>query len=144
MTELRPATPEDAPVCVMIMTAWIEETRWMPRLHSDASMIAYWGGRLAMAEGWVVVEAQEVVGFCVRDEGFVTALYVHADARRRGVGKVLLDRAKKDRDQLDLWLFVPNGEARAFYIREGFTEIRRTEEDNEEGLPDILMRWRRD
>jgi len=58
-----------------------------------------------------------------------------------GPVRALLDRAKEGRREVDLWTFVANGAARAFYRREGFREIRTTPGDNEEGLPDILLRW---
>jgi hypothetical protein len=41
-----------------------------------------------------------------------------------------------------LWTFVANAGARRFYAREGFVEARRTEGENEEGLPDVLLTWR--
>ncbi len=74
-------------------------------------------------------------------EGVVTALYVAVPGQ--GIGKAFLDFAKTGRDSLELWTFVANTDARRFYRREGFTEIRQTEGDNEEGLPDILLRWER-
>ena len=41
-----------------------------------------------------------------------------------------------------LWTFVANAPARRFYAREGFVEVRRTGGENEEGLPDVLLKWR--
>lgn len=140
---LRTATADDARACVDILSAWIAETPWMPRLHSDASMLAFWRGRLAAADGWVMAEAGAVLGFCLRDAGFVTALYLHPQARRRSLGKALLDRAKDGCNRLDLWVFAPNTAARAFYAQQGFIEARRTDGDNEERIPDLLLRWTR-
>jgi putative acetyltransferase len=48
------------------------------------------------------------------------------------------------RDRLSLWTFQANEGARRFYAREGFAEVRMTEGDNEEGLPDVLLEWVRD
>lgn len=141
--EIRPATADDAADCVDILSTWIEETPWMPRLHSDASMRNFWGGRLADANGWVAVDAGRVCGFCVRDAGWVSALYLGADARRRGIGTRLLNQAKAGQSHLRLWVFQANETARAFYLRQGFKEERRTTGDNEEGLPDIAMLWSR-
>ncbi len=42
---------------------------------------------------------------------------------------------------LRLWTFQANHKARKFYEREEFVELRRTNGDNEEGLPDILYGW---
>ena len=61
-----------------------------------------------------------------------------------GVGSRLVDLAKEQRpDGLDLWTFQSNTRARRFYERHGFTEIERTEGDNEEGAPDVHYRWMR-
>ena len=43
---------------------------------------------------------------------------------------------------LTLWTFVANEGARRFYAREGFVEVGRTEGENEEGLPDVLLAWK--
>jgi GNAT superfamily N-acetyltransferase len=45
--------------------------------------------------------------------------------------------------RLVLWTFQANSAAIAFYLREGFVEIERTDgAGNEEGLPDVRMIWR--
>lgn len=77
-----------------------------------------------------------------RDQSYVTALYVDAEARGLGIGKALLDHAKVNAaGELLLWTFVANTRAQRLYQREGFAEQRRSDGDNEEGLPDILYRW---
>ena len=77
-------------------------------------------------------------GFALRDAGFITALYVARDARSTGIGTRLLEVAAGDRDT-KLWTFQANMPARAFYERHGFSEVTRTDGDNEEALPDILL-----
>ena len=63
--------------------------------------------------------------------------------RRRaaaGIGAALIAAAKAARPEgLLLWTFVANEGARRFYAREGFVESGRTEGENEEGLPDVLL-----
>ena len=163
-----PGTPDPAPVpfaivpgdrerhaaaCAAILDGWIEETAWMPRLHDRASI-----GRFvhdvvfAMRHVFVavpdapgtVVPSDEPRGFLAVDiEDMVAALYVAAPARGRGIGRALVERAKAETPGgLRLWTFRPNHAARLFYAREGFEEIGRTEGDNEEGLPDVLLEWR--
>ncbi|MEL6688751.1 MAG: GNAT family N-acetyltransferase [Pseudomonadota bacterium] len=131
---IRRADAEDAEICVDVLRNWIEETPWMPMVHNRASMVAFWRGRLADAEGWMVGQD----GFALRDGDFMTALYVAKHARNTGVGSRLLDAAAGGRDT-KLWTFQANAEARAFYARRGFSELKRTDGDNEEGLPDILL-----
>ena len=149
-------TPGDrerhAAACATILNDWIDATGWMPRIHTPESArdfvadILFAMRRVWVAEDWVaedlVVEGREVLGFLALDiEGTITALYVAAAARGRGVGRALLDRAKSEGRLLELWAFQPNRGARRFYEREGFQEVRRTDGDNEEGVPDVLMRW---
>lgn len=73
---------------------------------------------------------------------YITALYVDEGNRRSGIGRMLLDHAKKRYPKnLRLWTFVANSSARQFYEHLGFVEMRRTDGENEEGLPDILFEW---
>jgi putative acetyltransferase len=109
------------------------------RRGRGGAFIAYF---VFQTEMWVG-RGDPVQGFLALDQAgaMVTALYVATPGR--GIGKALLDHAKSGRQSLDLWTFVANGKARAFYAREGFVEIRQTPGDNEEGLPDVLLRWER-
>lgn len=141
--EIRQATPADAPACVRILTTWIAETDWMPRLHGEAAMVAFWRARLGTSDGWAAKMDGTVCGFCLRDDGWVTALYLDPAVRRAGLGRRLLDRAKDGQRELRLRVFEANGPARAFYAAQGFGEVRRTADDNEEGLPDVELLWRR-
>ncbi len=83
-----------------------------------------------------------MLGFLALDGKDVRALYLAPDARGRGVGRALLGRAKAGRDRLSLWAFEANPRAVAFYRREGFRVVERTDgSGNEEGLPDLRMVW---
>lgn len=140
-TRIRPARRRDVPGCAAILMEWIGETPWLPRLHT-----------LAETEAWLAgVLFRECRVLMAREGGFVAvdrhdrvqALYVAAGARGRGVGTALLDAAKAMAPGgLTLWTFEPNLAARRFYARHGFTEIRRTAGENDEGVPDILLEWR--
>ena len=131
-----------AAACAAILNSWIDATDWMPRIHTPGSVRDFVADVVfAMRRVWVA-EDRDVLGFLALDiEGTITALYVAADRRGRGVGRALLDRAKAEERALELWTFRPNADARRFYGREGFREIHRTDGDNEEGVPDILLRW---
>lgn len=139
---LRPAVPSDAAACAAILNDWIDDRDWMPRVHSRDDVAAFYADFVFMQRDvWVI--GAPVAGFMAldRDAEMVTALYVAAPGR--GLGKALLDHAKAGRAELALWTFQANDGARRFYAREGFHEVRRTEGDNEEGLPDVLLRWER-
>lgn len=143
MTVLRPATPLDAGDVGAILSAWIDETPWMPRIHTRAEDISFAG--MMVERGWVTVaEEQTMTGFMAREGAIIHALYVAPDARGQGVGSCLLTEAQHSADHLSLWTFQENTRAQTFYERHGFAETMRTEGDrNDEGLPDILYQWRR-
>ena len=141
---IAPARPEDAAACARIMSDWIDETPWIPRVHTraeDRGFLEHLIGR-----GWVSVawRGDAIAGFIARDGSEIHALYVAGPQRGRGVGKALLDAARAARPELDLWTFQANTRARAFYRREGFHETRRSDgTGNDEGLPDIRYHWSR-
>jgi hypothetical protein len=55
---------------------------------------------------------------------------------------MLLEKAKENAEQLELWCFQQNGEARYFYESHGFQPVLFTEgENNEEHLPDVRYKW---
>lgn len=140
-----PARPADARRIGLILSGWVDETDWMPRIHSRDQDQAHAAD--LVSRGWVIVAKRcgEVVGFLARDDAEVHALYVAHNARGQGVGKALLERAKQGHDWLGLWTFQANERAQFFYRREGFHELRRTNgADNDEGLPDIRFEWSRD
>ena len=110
-------------------------------IHDQASMEWFWGDRLMMAAGWVAETDGRICGFCVRDQDTVIALYLSPEARGKGIGRALLSLAQEGCNVLRLKVFVANAMAQRFYGRQGFQEIARSAGDNEEGLPDIEMRW---
>lgn len=140
---IRPATPADAPACAAILNAWIDETPWMPRVHSHENVERHYRDFVFKNRKVTVAGDDAPVGYLAVDEeeGFITSFFLKADARGTGIGRRLLECAKAKADQLQLWTFVENRGARRFYEREGFTEIERSDGDNEESLPDILFRW---
>lgn len=140
VSEPRRAELKDAKACAAILNEWIDERDWMPRVHSHEEVVDFYE-TFVFAEREVWVSGEPVEGFLAldADNDVVTALYVAKPGR--GTGRVLLDHAKGGRQALELWTFVANEGARRFYAREGFEEVRQTEGDNEEGLPDVLLRW---
>lgn len=145
MTHVRAARDLDAGDVGLILSSFIDETPWMPRLYTRAEDVAH-AGRL-ISKGWVSVVEREgrVVGFGARDGEEVEALYISPDARRMGVGSLLVSHFKSEIDRLCLWTFQANCAAQAFYIRHGFSEVRRTDgARNEERLPDIQFEWHRE
>jgi GNAT superfamily N-acetyltransferase len=139
---IEPAREDDAPAIGTILSGWIDETPWVPRLHTYADEQGF--GRMMVAQGWTTVARRdgEVVGFLARDGETIHALYLRPDARGQGIGAALLEAAKTARNRLDLWTFQANTGAQRFYIRHGFHEAERTDgAQNDEKLPDIRYVW---
>ena len=142
---LRPARPTDAGATGAILTAFNEDTPWMPKLHSGAETISFTGHLIE--RGWVdVAEAEgQVTGFLAREGEAIHALYIAPDAQGQGIGTALLQRAQAASPRLSLWTFQANTGAQRFYKRHGFAEVLRTSgTGNDEKLPDIRMFWQRE
>ena len=142
---LRAARTTDAGKVGSILSASIDETEWMCRIHSRAEDIGFAGDLID--RGWVTVveDACHVTGFVARDEITIQALYVTAGARRQGIGSALLRHAQTQRDTLTLWVFQNNTAAQAFYVAHGFVAVEQTDgSGNDARLPDIRFEWKRE
>ncbi len=141
---ISPARPEDAPAIAAILSGWTDETPWLPRVHSRAEDLE--NAAELIRRGWVSIarEAGQVLGFIAHEGEEIHALYVARPARGQGIGSALIDHAKARASRLGLWAFEANLRARAFYRREGFREVARSDgAGNDEGLPDIRLEWSR-
>ena len=137
---IRPAVVADAPACARILQEWLDATPWVPDLHDLEETERFVRERLMAG---TVLVAGEIDGFLALDGEAVAALYVDAGARERGVGSALIGAAKARAERLALRTFRANRGARRFYARHGFVEGRRSEGENDEGLPDVEMTWER-
>lgn len=139
MIPLRPATADDAPVLGAILQGWLDETDWMPDLHSLEETQAHLGRVIAEQEVWVAGDHQ---GYLSWDGEYVSGLYLAPEHRSGGIGSTMLAHMMIRQPRLRLWTFQANTRARNFYIRRGFVEVKRTEgETNQERLPDVLLEW---
>jgi ribosomal protein S18 acetylase RimI-like enzyme len=142
---MRSARSQDMAVCAGIFNDWIDQTEWMPRVHTRDDVVKHYEADEKMKRNTIVaVDGARVRGFMtISRDGFLTALYVEEASRNQGIGGLLLARAKRELSpEVNLYTFEANEKAQAFYKRHGFVEINRTTGDNEENLPDILMEWR--
>ena len=142
---LRKARSTDAGTTGAILSAFAEQTAWMPILHTAAEAIGFCGQMIE--RGWVDVAEQEgkVCGFIARDGAEINALYPAPEAQGQGIGTALLQQAQRASASLNLWTFQANTGAQRFYKRHGFVEAERTDgARNEERLPDIRLIWNKD
>lgn len=145
---IRPARSEDMEACAAILNNWIDATEWMPRIHSEDDVIRHYRETVFIKRNVSVADAGgKVAGYLAVDEptGEITTFYVAQ--RGRGIGGLLIRDAQARYPQLSLWTFQQNQGARRFYARHGFAELERSDGENgenEEGLPDIRLGWRRE
>ncbi|MGR3291827.1 MAG: GNAT family N-acetyltransferase [Paracoccaceae bacterium] len=143
--DMEPAQAGDAAAIAAILSGWIDEVDWMPRLHAPSQYLGY--GALLMASTAVTVarEKGQIVGFLGRQDADIQALYVARGARDRSIGAGLLQIAKSEATVLELWVFQANTGARRFYARHGFAEDQLTDgQGNDEKVPDVHLSWSRD
>lgn len=146
MVNVRGARSQEIAACAAIVNEWIDQTNWMPRLHTPEAVADFYRNEVYRDNKLFVAEtAGETAGMmALTKDGLVRALYVGNRFRRRGIGSHLLERAKRELgDVVNLWTFQANVEALTFYQHRGLVEVNRTDGDNEENLPDILLEWRR-
>jgi GNAT superfamily N-acetyltransferase len=141
---LTPATPRDAVQLARILGDWLRGTGWIPVLHNRGEDLSF-VRRMIASHRVLVARDEGPVGFIAVKQGDIAGFYVAETHRGQGIGKALLDRTKEDEPRLALWTFQSNDRAIAFYTREGFVEVERTDgAGNEEHLPDVRMIWRRE
>ena len=139
---IRSARTTDAGKVAAILSAFIDDTPWMPRIHTRAEDVSFAGSLID--RGWVTIveDAEGVAGFIAREGVMVHALYIAERARGRGYGSDLLALAQNATEGLTLWTFEANTKAQAFYLAHGFAEAERTDgAGNDEKLPDIRYVW---
>ena len=75
------------------------------------------------------------------DEESLDQLYIHVDFQNKGIGTILLDKAKQlSSKSLKLFTFEVNKNAQRFYEKHGFKIIGRGIAEQEQ-LPDIEYKW---
>lgn len=140
---IRPARETDAPAMATVLSDWIDEAPWMPRLHSRAEDLGFCQSLLMRADVWVA-DTRKGTGFLARRADSIEALYLAPSLRHAGWGKALIDAVRADRTRLTLWTFQANRAAIAFYEALGFHISDVTDgAGNAEKLPDCFMIWTR-
>lgn len=94
---------------------------------------------LPAVELWVAVDAEDCpLGFIGLNENHVEMLFIEPDLRGKGIGRGLLDHARKSHSQLSVDVNEQNPEAVGFYLHYGFVQTGRSPLDGE-GRPFPLL-----
>ena len=97
---------------------------------------------LPQAEIYVLEREGEIAAFIGLQGDYIAGLFVSAEVRSRGLGRLLLDRAKQEHDRLSLKVYSKNTRAQSFYLREGFV-YGEASIDSETGEEEHSMFWER-
>jgi len=93
---------------------------------------------------WVVEVDYHPVAFMAMNDDFVDQLYIDPGYWRRGIGNALLNVAREQSPE-HVWLYTlqVNGNARAFYEKNGFVAEKFGVSPPPESAPDVEYHWRR-
>lgn len=139
---IRLALPEDCLIAAEFIVDIRRDT--VPMIH-EPSGVRWYLENILMSRGsaYVYDSDGEIEAFLDVYEGWVNQLYCRRNSTGKGIGKTLLDFAKRQSPEgLQLWTFQVNEGARRFYTREGFIEVELTDGANcEEKQPDVRLEW---
>lgn len=109
----------------------------------------YWEGNLEsvksmfpQAEVYVYEDDHGIQGFIGLNGEHIEGVFVSGRMRSHGIGRCLMDYAKRRKTTLTLNVYQRNIRAIRFYLREGF-EIQRDSLDAPTGEREYVMAWQR-
>ncbi len=144
--EIRKATVGDvADVAEVFIASQADALPFLAALHTQQETRAFIANQVfPLSDMWVAVEADRVVGMMALVGQHIDHLYLMPGQYRRGIGTLLLNKAKDLSPQkITLYAFAVNSRARAFYEHHGFKPIEFGDGSaNEAGEPDVLYEWR--
>jgi GNAT superfamily N-acetyltransferase len=127
------------------MTSRAATMPYLPRQERSQDEVTRWIEDVVLKEcrTWVAGRGTQTLGYAALEEDMLEHLYLRPEARRQGIGTLLLEQAKRHSPNgLSLHVFQLNTDARAFYARHGFTELDTNDGSrNMENLPDMTLRW---
>ncbi len=144
---LRRATLDDMTALARLHRRTVQiSLPFLPTLHTPQEDAWWFCERLFTTnEVWLAEDGDGPIGYVAFRADFIEHLFIRPQAQSAGIGLQLLEKAKQAYAELSLWTFQRNLRARAFYERHGFVAVTETDgADNEEKMPDVLYRWRRE
>lgn len=128
-----------------IMQIWLETNLDVHNFVDEA----YWKNNfdfvkmvMPQSEVYVAEENDEIVGFIGIVEGYIAGLFVMEKYRGKGVGKELLNNAKKRYNNLTLNVYVKNNNAVRFYLKNEFDLVTKMT-NHDTGAEECEMSWER-
>lgn len=121
---LRPYTAADRDACLAIWRAASEAGHpFLSRAELDADQLLVRDIYLQKAEITLACDASGPVGFVALIDAFIGGLFILPAQHRRGVGRLLLGAAARDRPVLTVEVYAKNVDALQFYDALGFARV---------------------
>ena len=95
---------------------------------------------LPASENWVYCENDQILGFFSLQQNTLAALFVAPGHQGRGIGKLLLEKARQLRQSLSLTVYEANSRAIKFYSHHGF-KVMIAQKDPHTGHSELLMSY---
>lgn len=139
---IRPAVEKDSGA---ILQLWLDTSI---TAHSFINQ-QYWRNCLDLvekqilphAETYIYTDKRKIKGFISVLEGnYIGALFVKNEFQGQGIGKKLLEYARRHRPNLTLKVYAQNNQALGFYQKRGF-KIISAGMDEATGEKELLMAW---
>ncbi|WP_208643512.1 GNAT family N-acetyltransferase [Pedobacter miscanthi] len=116
-----------------LITVWESSVRATHHFLSESDIITYRALILNeyfdQVQLYCIKENQEILGFIGLNNESIQMLFIHADARGKGLGKMLIDFAKKEYGVNTVDVNEQNIQAVGFYEKLGFITVERSEID---------------
>jgi len=146
--EIRRAREDEIELLTRLFIRARNEMEYLPQVPDEAAVPIAKRIR-ENEEVWLAEEDGNLLGFIVIDHStnldapVLEKIHVEPTEQNRGIGTLLLEKAKELRPQgFYLWVFQKNDGARRLYERHGFRLVKLTDgADNMEREPDALYRW---
>lgn len=122
------------------LDASIKAHDFIPEAFWREQLVAMRDHYLPQAENFVLEGEGRVLGFMSLHENRLEALFVSSHAQGRGLGRQLLQEAKRLRTALELNVYSANERAIAFYEAGGFSTVAESH-DPVTGQQELTMRW---
>lgn len=145
--EVREAAANDAEsIAETLGQAFKIDMPFLPILHTQEEDLEFTKNvMLKEYKVWVGTQHDKVVGFIAYDKSWVNQLYILTNHQGKGLGSKLLEKAKSDHNELNLWTFQKNLKAIKFYEGKNFKIHKKTDgQKNEEKEPDIHYIWKKE
>lgn len=96
--------------------------------------------QLPNATLFITKEGDKIEGFLGLQKGYIAGLFVEKRSQGKGLGRQLLNKAKKEAAQLTLAVYKKNEQAYHFYISQGFQVIKE-QVDEETDEVELILQW---